>query len=466
MNPAEPGDLPQEPGRSLGLATDLYELTMAQAYLDGGMDAEASFELSIRTLPPDWCFFLVAGIDSLLDALQDFRFTPEALAYLRSLNLFSSPFLDSLAAFRFSGDVRGLRDGQLVFPGEPILEIHAPVVEAQIVETFVINSLSFATLAASKAARCVLAASGRDLFDFSFRRAHGLEAAVTVARSSYLAGFNGTSNVLAGRLLGIPIVGTMAHSFISAAESEEAAFRSYSRSFPDSTVLLVDTYDTIEGVRKAAQIAREMLASGHRLRGIRLDSGDLGNLACVARRILDESGLPEVRIVTSGNLDEHGVAQLLESGAPIDSFGVGTRLGVVQDAPAVDIVYKLVEYGDQPRWKLSPGKVSLPARKQVYRFVDESGTPYRDVMALKGEALPGCGQPLLGNLLSRGKRLLPREPLSALREKARGALDALHPSLRRLQGGGGYEVVLSPGLEALLERLDAAGGTGLRNPRA
>jgi nicotinate phosphoribosyltransferase len=434
---------------NFGLATDLYELTMAQAYFDNCMNAPASFSLFVRALPTDWGFFVFAGIDGVLSALESFRYSPAALQYLETTGLFSSAFLDSLSRFRFSGEVHALPEGEVFFPGEPLLEVTAPVIEAQLVETAVINRASFPTLIASKAARSVLAAAGRRLVDFASRRTQSLEAGLTVARSSYLAGYAGTSNVLAAKLSGLPVYGTMAHSFVTCFDEEIDAFRSFVRSFPNQSVLLVDTYDTLTGVRRAIEIGRELEQRGLRLRGVRLDSGDLAQLSRRARALLDEEGLGDAIIVASGGLDEHKVAALVREGAPIDVFGVGTDLGVAADAPALDIAYKLVEYAGKERLKLSPGKETLAGRKQIYRRWDDGGTMREDMIATREEAAPEdyINPPLLVPVMQRGERVGSSISLQEARLACARRLAHLPAGAACLRNPEAYPVHLSSALQ-------------------
>ena len=339
---------------ALALFTDLYELTMAQAYWQSGETAQATFSLFVRSYPPDRGYFVLGGVQDSLDYLEDLRFSEDETRYLRSLDLFESSFLEFLAGLRFTGVVRAMDEGTIFFANEPVIEVTAPIIEAQIVETYLLNQVNLQSVLATKAARVVHAAPGRLVVDFAARRAHGAEAANKFARVSYMAGFAGTSNVLAGRLYGIPVFGTMAHSFVEAFPREEQAFRSYAESFPDSSTFLVDTYDTLEGVRKAIPLATDMKRRGHPLRAVRIDSGDLLDLSTRARKILDEAGLQDVQIFASGGLDDFAVDELLRTGAPIGGFGVGTKVGVSADAPWTDCAYKLVEYRGRPTLKLSP----------------------------------------------------------------------------------------------------------------
>jgi nicotinate phosphoribosyltransferase len=430
------------------LLTDLYELTMAQSYFDQRMAETATFSLFVRRLPHDRGYMVAAGLDDVLRYLEEFRFSDEDVAYLRSTGIFSDKFLHALPDLRFTGDVRALPEGSLFFPNEPVLEVTAPIIEAQAVESYIINQVNLQSMIAAKAARCVIVGRGTNIVDFSLRRTHGTDAGMKVARASYLAGFNGTSNVLAGKEYGIPIVGTMAHSYVTAFERETDSFRAYTQSFPDRSILLIDTYDTPDGARKAAQVAKELETRGHRLAGVRLDSGDLGALSREVRGILDEAGLGYVRIVASGGLDEYDIEELLDSGAPIDGFGVGTKMGVSADAPWLDIAYKLVRYGDRPVLKLSQEKVSLPDAKQVYRIRDAEGFFQRDILALRDETVHG-GEPLLAEVMRDGQRTGLYPSLAAIRARLREELAHLPNAYKTLRGAPAYPVETSEGLRDL-----------------
>jgi|DewCreStandDraft_5_1066085.scaffolds.fasta_scaffold00707_33 nicotinate phosphoribosyltransferase len=451
------------PGPSLALATDLYELTMAQAYWEHGVMGRATFSLFVRKLPEERAYMVAAGLEDVLRYLASLRFTEEDLSYLESTGIFSDRFLEYLAGLRFTGEVWAVPEGTLLFANEPFLEVTAPIVEAQIAETYIINQVHLQTVIATKASRCVIAARGRGLVDFAFRRTHGLDAGLKVARCSYMAGFEATSNVLAGKLYGIPIAGTMAHSYIMAFPSELEAFRSFAASFPERSILLIDTYDTVEGARLAAQVGKELEGRGQRLRGVRLDSGDLLQLSRQVRRVLDEAGLPRALIFASGGLDEYEIDELTAAGAPIDAFGVGTRMGVSGDAPWLDMAYKLVEYEERPVLKLSQGKASLPGPKQVYRFYDDSGHMQRDVLALREEAVDG-GEPLLAPVMAGGQPLRDSPPLQELRERTLSQLRALPEPYKALRGAPEYPVHLAPGLRSLQERLSARGGQAPYRP--
>jgi len=384
----------------LALFTDLYELTMLQAYVEEGMTEQAVFTLFVRRLPKRRNFLLACGVDSVLEFLETVHFSEEDLAYLHSLGLFSNRFLGWLRDFRFTGEVHAVPEGTPVFSNEPLLEVVAPMPEAQLIETFVMNQVHVQTVQASKAQRVVTAAKGRPVVDFGARRMHGIDAALKAARAFWVGGVASTSNVLAGKLYGVPVAGTMAHSYIQAHEDEMAAFRAFAQVFPE-TVLLVDTYDTLDGVRKVIDLAKT-LGEDFKVKAVRLDSGDLLTLAKDARRLLDEAGLEKVEIFASGGLNEDVITNLLSSNAPIDGFGVGTSMGVSSDAPDLDIAYKLSEYAGKGRLKLSTGKPILPGRKQVFR-IEEDGKDVRDVIACADE--DPVGRPLLVPMMRNGKRL-------------------------------------------------------------
>ncbi len=424
---------------------------MGESYLAEGLaEREATFSLFFRTLPAGWGYLLAAGLEDALRYLEELRFDDDDLAYLERTGLFSAAFLQRLRALRFSGSVRALTEGTAVFPGEPLLEVTGPILEAQIAETMVLNEIHLQTLVASKAARSVEAADGRTLVDFSLRRTHGGEAGLRVARSSYLAGFDATSNVLAGCRYGIPLAGTMAHSYVQSFADELDAFRAFARAYPDDAILLVDTYETLEGTRTAVTVARELAESGHRLRGVRLDSGDLAELSRKAREILDAAGLEDATVFASGGLDEAGIARLLAAGAPIDGFGVGTKMGVSADAPFLDFVYKLVEFDGRPVLKLSAEKATLPGRKQVRR-VREGGLATHDLIGLAGSG--GEGEPLLREVMRDGRATW-SEPLAASRERARRERESLPAAVRSLAAAR-YEVRLDDEVTALRDRLSA-----------
>jgi nicotinate phosphoribosyltransferase len=417
-----------DPLRS-ALFTDLYELTMAQAYDAEGMNDTAVFELLFRDTPGDRNYFVAAGLDDVLAYLESFHVTGDDLAWLRRQGMFTEQFLQRLEHLRFQGEVYAVPEGTIVFPGEPLVQVLGPLLEAQVVETLVLNQIHFQTVAATKASRVVLAAAGRDVVDFGSRRAHGADAAMKVARASFLVGAVGTSSVLAGKVYDIPVFGTMAHSYIQAHDDESQAFEAFARIYPETT-LLVDTYDTMSGVQKVIDLSRK-LGDRFRVRAVRLDSGDLGALAHRARRMLDAAGLTRVRIFASGGLGENQVAALVAQGAPIDTFGVGTKLAVSADVPTLDMAYKLVEYAAKPRMKLSAKKVVLPRRKQVYRQLD-GGRMIRDVIGRHDERLPG--EPLLQPVMRGGRRLAAgRVTLEEARRHALAEQKRLPESLRQLK---------------------------------
>jgi nicotinate phosphoribosyltransferase len=438
------------------LLLDLYQLTMGQSYFAEGIhERPATFSLFVRSLPRGWGYFLSAGLEDVLRYLECFAFLEDDLAFLEGTRLFTADFLDYLRDVRFDGNVRAMREGTPFFPQEPVLEVTAGILVAQLVETVVLNEMHFQSLIASKAARSVDAAAGRTLVDFGLRRTHRADAGMRVARSSYLAGFDSTSNVLAGKAHGIPIAGTMAHSYVEAFDDELAAFRAFARAYPERAILLVDTYDTVEGLHKAATVARELAAGGHRLVGVRLDSGDLAALAREARRILDEAGAHDAIVFASGGLDEHDVASLLAAGAPIDGFGIGSRLGTSADAPYLDMAYKLVAFDGTPVLKLSPEKATLPAPKQVWRLRSESGVAAGDLLALAGEDGPPGGEALLEAVMEGGRCLL-ADALPAMRERCAHERGLLPSALRTLDAAAGaYRVDLTPGLEALRDEVSA-----------
>jgi nicotinate phosphoribosyltransferase len=409
------------------LFTDLYQLTMASTYFREGIRAPATFSLFTRRLPPGRGFLVAAGLEDALEYLLAFRFSEQGLNRLAGLGRFEPAFLEHLAGLRFTGDVRAVEEGTVLFSDEPFLEVTAPLNEAQLVETALLNLIHVQTVLASKAARVVLAARGRSVAEFGMRRSHGIDAGLKAARCAYLAGCDFTSDVLAGITYGIPLAGTMAHSYVTAFADELEAFRAYARAYPGDAILLLDTYDTLEGARKATVVASELDARGNRLAGVRLDSGDLLALSRGVRRILDEAGFPAVKILVSGGLDEYDVEQLLAAGAPIDSFGIGTRMNVSADAPSVDLVYKLVRYDGRDVLKLSEGKETWVGAKAIYRSRDE------DILSLAEEpAPPDAGESLLQPVMRDGELLRPHPPLADLRARCVRQLAALPEGLRRL----------------------------------
>ena len=433
---------------SNALLMDLYELTMAQVAWRRGMNAPATFSLFFRGYPQNRSYYAVAGIETALEYLESLAFTPEDLIYLGSTSLFDPEFLEALAALRFTGTVRAMSEGTLAFSNEPVLEVTAPLIEAQIVETFLLNAVSFQTTILTKAARMRLAAGERSLIDFGARRAHGRDAADLVARCSAIAGFTGTSNLRAAARFGLSPVGTMAHSFVLSFDNELEAFRAYAAEFPTSTTLLVDTFDTREGVQNAITVAHEMEERGQRLRAIRLDSGDLAALASEARSALDSAGLLHVQIVASGGLDEYSISRLIADGAPIDGFGVGTRLAVSADAPQSESVYKLVSYAGRPAGKLSPGKETLPGPKQVYQTT-RSGRFAEDIIATANETPPADATPLLHIVMENGIRIGEAIRLESSRVLLESQLAMLPPECALLCDPTIFPVTISDRLSAL-----------------
>jgi nicotinate phosphoribosyltransferase len=442
---------PREP--SIALFTDLYELTMAQAYWQNATTAPATFSLFFRKYPPDRAYFVFGGLADVLAYLEGFRFADGDITYLRALNRFDPSFLNYLGRLRFTGTVRAMAEGTIFFLNEPVIEVTAPVIEAQLVETFLVNQINLQSILATKAARVMTAARGRQVVDFAARRTHGVEAANRLARLSYLVGFAGTSNLMAGALYGIPTFGTMAHSYITCFSQEIEAYRTFAQSFPDSSTFLVDTYDTVEGTKKAITVATEMKAKGHQLRALRLDSGDLLDLSRTARLLLDAAGLPEVQIFASGGLDEFEVDELLRAGAPIDGFGVGTKVGVSADAPLTDCAYKLVAYGGRPVLKLSPKKHTLPGPKQVFRYRGLDRSYAQDVIACADEGPEGSAEPLLSTVMRGGKPLMPVASLEALRQRFRGEFAWLPDQHKMLRSPPLYEVRISGRLESLRQQI-------------
>ncbi|MGQ9369022.1 nicotinate phosphoribosyltransferase [Azospirillum sp. ST 5-10] len=456
------------------LLTDYYQLTMFQAYHAHGLTDTAVFELFVRKLPARRAFLMAAGLEQAVAFLETFRCPEEDLDWLARERGLPAATVDRLRGLRFTGDVDAMPEGTVFFAHEPVLRVAAPLPQAQLVETRLVNLIHFQTVVASKAARMVLAAGGRTLVDFGLRRAHGAEAGLLAARASHLAGFAATATTLAGRCYGIPVVGTMAHSFIQAHDSERTAFEHFARARPQDLVLLLDTYDTEAAARTVVEMAPRLAADGIAVAGVRLDSGDLGALAAAVRRILDAGGLAATRILASGGLDEDAIAALVAAGAPIDAFGVGTALTTAADAPALDCAYKLVEYAGRPRRKRSPGKATWPGRKQVFRHHDAAGRIAADRVALAGSDGAGSdgagsdgagsdaagGRPLLVPVLRGGRRVAPLPALAALRAHAAAELASLPRPLRALDAAGTLAAAIDPALDRLAEEADrlASGG--------
>ncbi len=434
------------------LLTDLYQLNMIQAYLDHGEADTAVFELFVRRLPQRRAFLVAAGLEQALEFLEDLRFSADEIDWLASTGRFNDAALEYLAQLRFTGDVHAMGEGTVFFANEPILRITAPLPQAQLVETRLINILHFQTVVASKAARMVLAAPGKQLVDFGLRRAHGAEAGLMAARASYIAGFSGSATLLAERLFGIPSCGTMAHSYIQAHDDEAVAFERFARSRPDHLTLLVDTYDTESALQKVVALAPRLRSLGIAIRSVRLDSGDLEALSKRARRILDDGGLVDVSIFVSGGLDEDSVAGLVNAGAPIAGFGIGTSLTTSSDAPALDCAYKLQEYAGQPRRKRSIGKATWPGRKQVWRRYGSDDRMAADVVSLESDRHDG--EPLLRAVMEHGRRVGPPVTLEECRARAKRELERLPEALRRLDPGGAYPVEIADSLVRLAAELD------------
>ena len=442
-----------KPASEGALLTDLYQFSMVQAYLDAEMTGTAVFEMFVRKLPKGRNFLLAAGLEQVLAHLEALSFTQAEIAWFERAGGFNRRFLDYLAGFRFTGDVHAMPEGTAFFPDEPIIRVTAPIMQAQLAETRVINLMNLETIVASKAARAVLAAPGKLLVDFGLRRAHGAEAGLLAARAAYLAGFDGSSTVLAGERFGIPVYGTMAHSFIQAHQTEREAFSNFARSRPRDVTFLLDTYDTEAAARKLVEIAPGLKARGVTIRSVRLDSGDLGALAFAVRAILDAGGLKEVGIFASGGLDEQELARLLAAGAPIDGFGVGTALVVSADAPALDCAYKLQEYAGEPRRKRSAGKATWPGRKQVYRSYGADGRIARDVLTVEDDAQ--SGEPLVTQVMAAGRRIGAPEPLAAARARVRRELDRLPAHLKKLEDSATpMRAEVAPALRALADTVD------------
>jgi len=434
------------------LLTDLYQINMIQAYLDHGDTKTAVFEFFARTLPARRGFLIAAGLEQALDFLENLRFSAPEIAWLKSTGRFGPKLIDYLAAFRFSGDVHAMPEGTIFFANEPILRVTAPLPQAQFVESRLINILHFQSLVAAKAARMRLAAPDKLLVDFGMRRAHGAEAGLMAARASYIAGFAGTATVLAGEKFGIPLYGTMAHSYIEAFDDEAAAFETFARARPENVVLLLDTYDTEAAARKVVALAPKLKAAGIAIRGVRLDSGDLVALAKCVRSILDAGGLKDTTIFASGGLDEDSLAAFASANAPIDGIGIGTSLTTSSDAPAADCVYKLQEYAGLPRRKRSEKKATWPGRKQVWRRYDADGRMAGDVLSL--ESHQAAGEPLIHLVMQAGRRVNPAPTFDEIRSRAKRELERLPEALRRLDPGLGYPVRVADDLVQLAAEVD------------
>ena len=440
--------------KNFPLFTDLYELTMMQGYFKNNKTDYATFDFFFRKLPKNRGYLLVAGLEQLCYYLKNLKFRKEHVEFLASKG-FDDDFLDWLKRFKFQGTVYAMPEGTLTFPNEPVVRITAPLIEAQLLETFVINTMMFQTMVATKASRMWLVAKGKPLIDFGSRRAHGVDAGIKAARASYIGGFDGTSNVLAGKLFGIPIFGTMAHSWIQSYEDELLAFREYVKVYGEKSILLIDTYDTLQGARHAAEVSLELKRKvGKHIRGIRLDSGDVAKLSKKVRKVLDSKGLKDVKIFVSSGLDEYKIKEILSKKSPVDGFGVGTKLVTSKDAPAIEGVYKLVEVGKKDRMrpimKLSEGKITLPGRKQVWR-IERRGKYVKDVIGLDGEKVEG--RKLLVKVFEEGKLVYRFQKLEEIREKALKELERLPERYKRIIRPSAYPVILSKKLRNLVRKL-------------
>ena len=439
--------------RSSVLLTDLYQLTMLQGYMEQGMEEPSVFEFFVRKMPPQRGFFLASGLEQLVEFLENVHFAPWELEWVSKSGRFSHSFVEYLERLRFTGDLHAMAEGTVFFPNEPIARIIAPLPQAQLVETRLINLLQYQTLIASKAARSVLVAGGKTLIDFGLRRAHGAEAGLLAARASYLAGFAGSATVLAEHLFGVPVFGTMAHSFIQAHVVESEAFEHFADAQPDNVILLIDTYDTEEGAQKVVALAPQLKKKGITIKGVRLDSGDLTDHAFKVRRILDEAGLTDVQITASGNLDEYAIQAMVAAQAPIDLLAIGTKLTTSADRPYLDCAYKLQEYAGRPCRKKSEGKATWPGRKQVYRQYDSHGRIDLDVLTCVDD--PQEGKPLIQPIMEAGKRLGLPITLDQSRNYATQELASLPEALRQLHEDATIEVKVSKALRDLAQAVDA-----------
>lgn len=439
------------------LLTDLYQLTMLQAYRQGGMAETAVFEFFVRRLPRQRNFLMTAGLEQVLDYLETLHFSEEEISWLDTTRRFDPEFLRWLADLRFTGDVHAMPEGTMFFHTEPILRITAPMPQAQLVESRIVNLLHFQTLIASKAARMVLQQPQATLIDFGFRRAHGAEAGLYAARASYIAGFSGTATLAAERAFGVPAFGTMAHSFIQAHASELDAFRHFAAAWPTNLMLLIDTYDTIAATHDVVRLARELAGSGITIQGVRLDSGDLIALSREVRSIFDTAGMGQTRIFVSSSVDEYLMAKAALAAAPIDGYGIGTHLTTSADAPYLDCAYKLQEYAGLPKRKRSTGKATWPGRKQVYRSLDPSGRILSDIITVENDRQPGT--PLLVSVMRDGRRTAAPEPIEDIRRRAEAGLASLPQALRALERPSNaplFEPTISPALRDLAARADNA----------
>lgn len=444
--------------KSLALLLDLYELTMGESYFHYKSGQLATFDLFVREMPAHRRYLVAAGLEDILLYISRLRFDRADLGYLKSRKIFSADFLEYLKDFRFRGDIWAMPEGTVFFPGEPVVRVTAPIIQAQIIESFLLNTINLQTMIASKASRVVSAARGKGVYDFSLRRTHGRDAGIKAARCSYIAGCRGSSCVLAGKLYQIPVAGTMAHSFIMSFKQELDSFLAYSTTFPDKTILLVDTYNTKKGIKNAVTIGLYLKDSGHRLQGIRLDSGDIVSLSKFARKALDKAGLRFVKIFASGNLDEYRIKAILARGGCVDNFGVGTHMGASIDAPSLDVIYKISEVTDEegkflPAMKLSKDKVTYPGRKQVFRVSDRRGRFVKDILGLEDEKI--SARPLLKKVVSGGRVIYNLPSLDRTRAYLSKSLSCFAGRLKELYSPYKYPVIVSRKLEKLKQNLSS-----------
>ena len=435
--------------QDLALLTNLHELTMAQAYFQSGHVAPASFSLSVRHYRKMRTYLIAAGLADTLETLQTWRFPHHSIDYLHSTRLFDQNFLEFLAQLTFTGDVWALPEGTILLGDEPILEVTAPVIQAALVQTIIHNQVLSQSIIATNAVRCVEAARGKIVSDFSMQSTHGIDRGIKSARSSYIAGFQSSSNVLAGKVYGIPLIGTMSHSFVSVFSNEEDSFRAFCASFPKDSTFLIDTYDVIVGTYQAITVAHEMETRGERLKAVQLSKGDLATLSRQVRAQLDKAGLDYVKIMAGGDLDEYDVDRLCQTGAPIDIFGVDTKARISAGGPYFEISYKMVRYDDAPVME----RFSLPSEKQVYRQTDSQGMYIRDVIALRGE-LALEGEPLLQKVMSQGRAITPSPSLERIRQQVENGLSHLDARHRTIHGTVGYPVTLSPAMDSLFRAME------------
>lgn len=436
------------------LLTDLYQLTMLQSYYEEGMEDTAVFEFFVRRLPEHRNFMLFAGLEQVLEYIEHLHFSAEELEWLKRSGRFDSGFVDRLEQFRFSGDVHAMAEGTVFFPDEPVLRVTASLPQAQLIESRLINILHYQTLIASKAARCRLVAPDKTLIEFGMRRAHGAEAALLAARANYIVGFDGTATVQAEHDFGVPIFGTMAHSYIQSHQSESRAFENFAHSHPDNVVLLIDTYDTRRGAEKVVSLAKSLRKEGITIKAVRLDSGNLLEMSTSVRGILDDGNCSDISIFASGDLDEYRLAELIDSGSPIDAFGIGTRLNISQDSPSLECVYKLQEYAGQARRKKSVGKTTWPGCKQVYRHRASNSSFNGDQVTLAND-VRGDGEALIVPVMRKGKRIKPAESLERIRERSSDQLASLPEHLTALAvSAEPYPVEMSQELKVLAEQVD------------